>query len=74
MGVNLLHRFFIGIFRRFKFMSKFYSLLLDDEMHNALRKKSFETKEPISTLVRKGINFVLTTNNGKCKNVNNNDN
>ena len=42
-----------------KFMSKFYSLLLDDETHNALRKKSFETKEHISTLVRKGIRVVL---------------
>ncbi len=55
-------------------MSKFYSILLDDEMHNALKRKSFETKEPISILVRKGINFVLKTDDCKYKNVNNNDN
>jgi hypothetical protein len=40
-------------------MSKFYSILLDDEMHDALRRKSFEKKESISVLVRQGIKFVL---------------
>ena len=40
-------------------MSKFYSILLEDEMHDALKRKSFETKEHISTLVRKGIRVVL---------------
>lgn len=40
-------------------MSKFYSILLEDEMHNALKRKSFETGERISNLVRKGITIVL---------------
>ena len=45
-------------------MSKFYSILLEDEMHNALKKKSFETGEHISSLVRKGISVILK--NPKC--------
>ena len=57
---------FLWDFQEVNFMSKFYSILLDDEMHNALRKKSFETKEHISTLVRKGICFVLKTKDCKC--------
>jgi hypothetical protein len=40
-------------------MSKFYSILLEDEMHDALKRKSFETGEHISSLVRKGISIIL---------------
>jgi predicted DNA-binding protein len=43
-------------------MSKFYSILLDDEMHNDLKRVSYETGEHISNLVRKGIRLVLTGN------------
>lgn len=46
-------------------MSKFYSILLDDEMHDALKRKSFETKEAISVLVRKGIRKVLENPSSK---------
>lgn len=45
-------------------MSKFYSILLDDEMHDDLKRRCFETKEPISALVRRGIRLVLK--NSKC--------
>lgn len=40
-------------------MSKFYSILLEDEMHDALKRKSFETGEHISSIVRRGISIVL---------------
>lgn len=40
-------------------MSRFYSMLLDDEMHDALKKRSYETGEHISNIVRKGITFIL---------------
>lgn len=40
-------------------MSKFYSILLEDKMHDALKRKSFETGEHISCLVRKGICIIL---------------
>lgn len=50
--------------------SKFYSILLSEEMHNSLKKMSYETGEHISNLVRKGIQAVLTGNDsfvdGKC--------
>lgn len=47
-------------------MSKFYSILLDDQVHEALKKKSFETGEHISSLVRKGISIILK-DTGKIK-------
>ncbi|MBE7444819.1 MAG: ribbon-helix-helix domain-containing protein [Planctomycetia bacterium] len=51
--------------------SKFYSILLSEEMHNSLKKMSYETGEHISNLVRKGIQAVLTGNDsfvdGKCE-------
>lgn len=40
-------------------MSRFYSILLDDEMHDSLRKLAFETGQHVSALVRKGIRTVL---------------
>ena len=74
MSVSLLHRFFYWNFWEVKFMSKFYSILLDDKMHDALRKKSFETKEPISTLVRKGIRVVLKNPSYRCEDTKNENN
>ena len=52
-------------------MAKFYSILLEDEMHDALKRKSFETKEHISTLVRKGIRVVLENPSCKCEDAKN---
>lgn len=47
-------------------MSKFYSILLDDQVHEALKKKSFETGEHISSLVRKGISIILKNPSCEC--------
>ncbi len=51
-------------------MSKFYSILLDDETHGALKRKSFEAKEHVSDLVRRGIKLVLENKGGGKSNEN----
>lgn len=39
--------------------SKFYSILLSEEMHTDLKRLSYETGKHISDLVRNGISQVL---------------
>ena len=55
-------------------MSKFYSILLADELHAGLRKVSYDQGKDMSELVREGIEIVLEKNKdfyeGKGKNSN----
>jgi hypothetical protein len=62
----LVTPFFIGFLERQKTMSKFYSILLDDEIHGKLRKASYEQGKKMSELVRDGIYIVLKNKNCTC--------
>lgn len=46
-------------------MSKFYSILLDDEMHDDLKKIAYESGVHISSLVREAVTSFLDSRQGK---------
>ncbi len=48
-------------------MSKFYSILLDDEMHDDLKKIAYESGVHISSLVREAVTSFLDSRQGKAQ-------